>query len=390
MTEEQQWLEREWHAMRRRLVNRIGENLSDMTEGVTTIPVKAYTCRRRFAAERERLFRRAPLLAGFSQEVAQPGQIMLLDGAGPGVFIMRREDGSLGAWLNVCPHRGARLVHEEGIRQNIVCPFHAWRFDAGGALTRRPMDPCFAGADVALTAVPVAEKYGMVFVRVTPGGAPIDVDEFLGPMVPLLKAFRLDQAMPVGKDSYRVATNWKIALDTGCEGYHVAATHAKTLSPQLMPFTTIHDSFGRHHRYSQGPRSLMRCVGVPEDQWPESHYGAAHYLFPNIVFSYTEAIDGSVPVLALLRLFPGRHIGETLVVHNLYKPADAADVDDAAFKALHRAIIDINQTEDLTVAADVWDNYDNLGDDATMILGRNEMILQRYHRDIAEFIDMPW
>src|SRR5690606_19550671 len=143
-----------------------------------------------------------------------------------------------------------------------------------------------------------------VFVRVDPAGEAIDVDEFLGPMAPLLKAFRLDQAKPVGKDSYRVATNWKIALDTGCEGYHVASTHANTLSPQLVPFTTIHDSFGLHHRYSQPARSFMQCVGRPESEWPESTYGAAHYLFPNVVFSYTEAIDGAVPVLALLRLFP--------------------------------------------------------------------------------------
>lgn len=387
---DREWLRLEWESMRRRIVSRIGENLSDMSENVVMIPLSDYTCPERFEAERQRLFRKVPLLAGFSQEVAAPGQVMLFDGAGPGIFITRRADGSLGAWLNVCPHRGARLVRDESRRESFACPFHAWRFNADGELIRQPMAPCFEGASVRLTPVPVAEKYGLVFVRTDPDGDPIDVDEFLGPIAPLFKAFRLDRARPVAKDSYRVATNWKIALDTGCEGYHVAATHASSLSPQLVPFTTIHDSYGRHHRYCQPVRSFLECVGRPESEWPESSYGAAHYLFPNVVFSYTEAIDGSVPVLALLRLFPGNHVGETLVVHNLYMPADSACQDEAAFKALHEAIIRINQTEDLTVAAEVWENYCDLDGNTRMVLGRNEMILQRYHQDIADFIGMPW
>ena len=96
-----------------------------------------------------------------------------------------------------------------------------------------------------------------------------------------------------------------------------------------------------------------------------------------------------MPVLALLRLFPGDHPGEAHVVFNLYKPADAADQDSAPFQALHEAIIGINQNEDLVVAREVWENYRRLDPKTRMVLGRNEMVLQKSLKQIADVIGMP-
>lgn len=390
MTKAEEFLALEWRAMRRRIVASIGANQSEMTDATLAIPVGMYTDPARFQAEKDMLFRQTPLLAGFSMEVAESGDVMLFDGAGPGIFIVRRQDRTLNAFLNVCPHRGARLVREPGKRNIISCPFHAWSFGTDGALLRQPLAECFErDAPVHLTPVPVAEKYGLVFIRATPHGDPIDVDDFLGPAAQLLEAFRLEAAPFVAKESFIAQTNWKLALDPGCEGYHVPATHAQSIAPQLAPFITIHDSFGLHYRYVSPQRDHMQAVGKAEEDWPDTQYGAAHYIFPNIVFSFTKAIDGSLPVLALLRMFPGDHPGETLVVHNLYKPADAAELDDAPFQALHDAIIAINQTEDLLVAKEVWENYRRLAPNTKMVFGRNEMVLQRYHQKIAEIIGMP-
>ena len=390
MSKPNAYLENEWRAMRRRIVERIAANECDMTERPFSFPVSAYTDEKRFQAEKDILFKTTPLLAAFSKELAEPGDISLFDGAGPGIFITRREDGSLSAFLNVCPHRGARLVRAEGKRRIFSCPFHAWSFAPDGALLKQPLPACFEGHnDVHLTPVPVAEKHGMVFVRATPHGAPIDLDEFLGPMAPLLEALELNDAMPVAKDTRIAHTNWKAALDTGCEGYHVPATHTQSIAPQLVPFLTIHDSFGLHHRYCSPQKVHLEAVGKSEEEWPHAYYGAVHYIFPNTVFSYTQAIDGDLPVLALLRLFPGDHPGEAQVVFNLYKPADAAAADNAPFQALHEAIIGINQNEDLVVAREVWENYRRLDPKTRMVLGRNEMVLQRSLTQIADAIGMP-
>lgn len=387
----QQFLNEEWVTMRRRIVDRITQRQSDMVSHVVEIPIGTYTDPRRFEQEKSVLFTQTPLLAGFSGELSEPGSVMLFDGAGPGVFITRREDGSLGAWLNMCTHRGARLLRDCQNRTAFSCPFHAWRFDNYGKLIGRPLAECFDGANasVDLAEVPVAEKYGMIFIKAMPSDDGIDIDKFLGPIASLIQSFELEGAIPIGKDSYRTETNWKIALETGCEGYHVPAAHAKTLAPQMVPFLTIHDSFGIHHRYCGPTRDHIQCVGKPESEWPESSYGAAHFIYPNVVFSYTSAINGSNPVLALLRLFPGNTPGETLVVHNLYKPKNLRDQDDAPFVELHNMIIGINQNEDLVIARDVWRNYVGFSPEHLIVLGRNEMVLQKLHHQIAQGIGMP-
>jgi hypothetical protein len=204
-----------------------------------------------------------------------------------------------------------------------------------------------------------------------------------------MESLELHAAAPVAKDVHTAHTNWKLALDTGCEGYHVPATHTRSIAPQLVPFLTIHDSFGLHHRYCSPQKVHVEAAGKAEADWPPAFYGAVHYIFPNTVFSFTQAIDGALPVLALLRVFPGDHPGACSVVFNLYKPADAAGQDDEPFRTLHEAIIGINQNEDLVVAQEVWENYRRMDPAARMVFGRNEMVLQKYQTQIAEIIGMP-
>jgi nitrite reductase/ring-hydroxylating ferredoxin subunit len=118
--------------------------------------------------------------------------VLHFEAFGPPVFVLRREDGGLDAFRNVCPHRGARLVEGARIGSGVVCPFHAWRFGTDGRLQSRPQEAAFAceGPAPALTRVPVAEKYGLVFLRLDPAGEAIDVDAFLGPMAPLIRSYR--------------------------------------------------------------------------------------------------------------------------------------------------------------------------------------------------------
>lgn len=385
------WLNQEWRRLERRMVARIEERASDLCQKPLHISTSTYTDRHRFEAERRQLFLTTPLLAGLSREIPEPGNVLLFDAAGPSIVIVRTQTGSLNAFLNMCPHRGAKLVNDTKCKSAFVCPFHAWRFDLAGKLIQRPLEPAFSieGVNPHLTRLPVSEKYGMIFVRCDPQGEYIDIDEFLGPIAPLLQNFELADAELIKADQLAVKTNWKLAVDTSCEGYHVPATHPTTLHPQLVPFLTIHDSFGRHHRFCGPSRKLEQCVGKAEHEWPTSSYSAVHYLFPNTILTYTDAIDGNMPILALNRSFPGAGIDEAVILYTTYKPKPAAQAADDDFIRLHDTIIDINKTEDLPMVERVWRNYDNLPNPASMIFGRNEMILQRYHADIAEAIGMP-
>lgn len=383
------WLQEEWLRMRRRLLAGIAGGGSDLAASTLGLDTRAYTDPRRFAAERESLFRKTPLLAGLSCQLAEPGAVLLFEEAGEPVFVHRRADGSLGAFLNRCPHRGARLVGDACPRETFVCPFHAWRFDSAGRLIGRPLAEAFSGAGTAherLTALPVAERHGLVFVRLDPTGGAIDIDAFLGPIAPLLAAFGLAHARHAGRDVLRAAANWKLVVDVSCEGYHVPATHPRSLSPQLVPFLTIHDSYGLHHRFASASRGLATLSGQPESAWPRGGYSAVHYLFPNTVLTVSDAIDGSLPVIALNRSFPGSSPGETQVVYDSYRPADAPAGD---YSALHAMILGINRDEDLPMVEGVWRNYARATPPAAIVFGRNEQVLQHYHAAVAAAIGMP-
>ncbi|MFM7275022.1 MAG: aromatic ring-hydroxylating oxygenase subunit alpha [Gammaproteobacteria bacterium] len=383
------WLAGEWLRMRRRMLACIAEGRSDMSATPLALDARVYTDPARLALERSVLFRRTPLLAGLSCQLREPGSVLLFEEAGEPVFLHRRADGAIGAFLNRCPHRGARLVGDTRSRDAFVCPFHAWRFDATGRLLARPLDEAFAceGArPAALTALPVAEKHGLIFLRLDPAGGPIDIDAFLGPIATLIAAFELAASGHAGQDSLPAAANWKLVVDVSCEGYHVPATHPQTLSPQLVPFLTIHDSYGLHHRFASPSRHLAALAGRPEAEWPAGGYSAVHYLFPNAVLTVSDAIDGSLPVIALNRSFPGENPGEARVVYDSYRPADAPAGD---YAALHAMILGINRSEDLPMVEGVWRNYARAASPAPIVFGRNEQTLQRYHAAVAELIGMP-
>ena len=50
--------------------------------------------------------------------------------------VLRRAGDGVRAFLNVCRHRGMRLVDAEGIcrKSTLVCPYHNWMYGLDGAL----------------------------------------------------------------------------------------------------------------------------------------------------------------------------------------------------------------------------------------------------------------
>jgi glycine/D-amino acid oxidase-like deaminating enzyme len=50
------------------------------------------------------------VLVGREADVAGPGDSLRVDVAGESVIVVRRDDGELGAFYNVCRHRGAELI----------------------------------------------------------------------------------------------------------------------------------------------------------------------------------------------------------------------------------------------------------------------------------------
>ena len=49
------------------------------------------------------------------------------------ILVMRDGDGTLGAFVNSCPHRGAQIAQRQcGNARLHVCAYHSWTFDSAG------------------------------------------------------------------------------------------------------------------------------------------------------------------------------------------------------------------------------------------------------------------
>ncbi|MBO9515617.1 MAG: aromatic ring-hydroxylating dioxygenase subunit alpha [Variovorax sp.] len=89
---------------------------------------------------------------------------------GEDLVLWRDATGAVHAWADRCPHRGAKLslgrvIDGEGGRQ-LECPYHGWRFEAGGRCVHVPALPGFVPpATSRARAHAACEAGGMVWVR---------------------------------------------------------------------------------------------------------------------------------------------------------------------------------------------------------------------------------
>ena len=301
----------------RRIVQHIRDGTSDLADAPMRNDVSVYTDPARHAAERRKLFRETPVVACLSSEIAEPGQFRTFDDTGVPIVVVRGRDGEVRAFLNVCLHRGARLVREPRGKANLfTCWFHGWSYANDGRLAAVPEAERFADAarDSALPerdhliAVPVAERFGLVFVQATPGST-MDIDAHLGDFGPQLEILNLGDAEWVKEGELPVASNWKFALDTYGEGYHFAALHKQTLAPHFRNDITVYDRFGPHHRVLFVSRQTEAWLDKPEDDWGvDDGIGGIHYIFPNTIL-FVGSVSPGKKYCTTFRHFPGEEVG---------------------------------------------------------------------------------
>src|SRR5262245_10989481 len=111
-----------------RLLGQVERKTSDMAERQFAVPVHEYPSPERAHEEAEALFRRFPLLVGHLSQVASSGDCLTHDALGVPILVVRDRNSGVRAFLNVCRHRGTRLVldRECQAKKSLVCPYHNW------------------------------------------------------------------------------------------------------------------------------------------------------------------------------------------------------------------------------------------------------------------------
>ncbi|HUD93519.1 aromatic ring-hydroxylating dioxygenase subunit alpha [Sphingobium sp.] len=382
------------YGLRRRTLERMRSKTTDMDVAPMRIDPRLYTDPVYFERERKTLFRETPILAALSMDIPEPGNMMVFDALGPSILITRDKEGKVNAFLNMCMHRAAKLVTECSKRTRMTCRFHAWTYDLQGKLIGLPGKEGFEGIDKAnlgLIPIPVAEWKGMIFVRGTPNGAPIDVADHLGDFGDELAALELHKARPMAASRLECEANWKYAYDTYGESYHFASLHPTTIGALAFSNIMVYDKFDNGHCRLGFPREeFMDYADQNEAEWPHTDYGGLYMLFPNVSIN-VNSMKGGGQFYGISRVFPGETVDRSFSLLNTYQPAHTSRADEGErWKEIHDFIEHVVSTEDYSVSADGQANLNWAPDGFCTTLWRNEIALQHFHRRLAGLMEHNW
>ncbi|MBA4165471.1 MAG: (2Fe-2S)-binding protein, partial [Erythrobacter sp.] len=181
-------------AMTRNLVAHGAADTMEYADDIVRVPASAYTDPALFEIEKKQIFRRLPLMVAPSCELPNPGDFKAMDICGVPLLLSRQKDGSMGAFLNMCTHRGNPLASGCGNASRFTCGYHGWTFKADGDLIGVADSKDFGSIDKSqhcLTKFPVYESAGLIWVTLDPHSK-LSIADYLCGYDALLKAFEFE------------------------------------------------------------------------------------------------------------------------------------------------------------------------------------------------------
>ena len=374
-------------AVGRRLLGHIDGRTTDLAAAMFHNRVDAYCDPARAAEERRALFRKLPLFMGLSSRLARPGDYLTEDVAGLPMLLARDTGGTVRAFANICRHRAAPVAQGCGQARAFTCPYHGWTYDLTGKLLGTTDKVGFAGLDLAshgLVPLPVAEKHGMIFARANPlqpgETGDIDIDTCLGAMAEDMKAIGLENYPLFSTDRVAPRINWKFAIDTFLEGYHIPHLHRKTIAPYFIGNCGLFDGAGPHGRMCVARTSIEAARTQPEGERVfRPHVIAVYQLFPNTILIW------QVDHVEIWRAFPGRDdTGSCDVELSIYVPEMPTTDKARAYWEKNRSIaIRTVMEEDFPLGERMQIGFES-GVTKDVIYGRNEPSLVHFHASIRD------
>jgi len=351
------------------------------------LPASVYADEDRWRSERELLFGKLPLMGALAGELSDPGDWKLFEPPGTSIVLVRGDDGVVRGFRNACRHRGSLVIEQpRGSNRSFTCPYHSWTYNRQGALIGIPHAGTFDGIcreQRGLFPVSVEERAGVIWVLPTSHGEPFDLDGHLGEFAAELERWNLGDLHFFEQRVHRVPANWKLAVDTFTEAYHIPNLHKDSVGLLAAGGLTACARFGKHHRQTVAMKHLKEISDLPSEQSAPFAAGAiafVYLIFPNsvLVFFGDHA--------EFFQVFPGDTVDTSVTLQSVF---DYTSIETDERRANLKAVFDffygVVGGEDYRMAAGVQRMLNSTPDE-TFLLGRCEAITQAMHEDFQKLL----
>ena len=279
------------------------ENIDKPIEAANGLPNECYISNDYLAYEKERIFCNKWTVIGVGSSIPNPGDSKPYNLLGIPLILIRDKDMEIRVFHNVCSHRGFKLLHEPCTLKNVIrCPYHSWSYDFKGKLVATPH---IGGLNIHSSEKfdknksnlkEVRSKVWMDIIFININSNEIDFKEYIRPLEERWFKFinKDDQRLIIHSKDYGhfdldVNCNWKFAIESYCESYHLPTIH-----PELNKVSNINDHYhiqGLPNRFAgQGSKKYQQLVNGNKKfntfpKWEKNLLKNSEYiaLFPNVM-----------------------------------------------------------------------------------------------------------
>ncbi len=185
-----------------------------------------------FNREQEKIFKKLWSFAGFKNQVSKHNDFITLKIANIPIVIQNFE-GELHAFENICLHRSAPLQSDPYGNRPLVCPYHAWKYDANGYVSHIPHCDSIYKIDknnLRLDKFKIQTVGNILFVNLSPNPLPFE-NQFDYNLISMLESSSNSYDLEIMSTTWHCKFNWKLAYENLRDFNHVAYVHPRTLAP---------------------------------------------------------------------------------------------------------------------------------------------------------------
>ncbi len=192
-----------------------------------------------YQEELEKIFGRAWQMIGHTSLVPNLNDFFHTYMGEDPIILTRDHTGKLHAFLNMCRHRGNRIIRaDDGNAKSFMCTYHGWTYSSDGSLAHVPGEEqvyynCLDKDELHLIEAKVDTYAGIVFATWDQEAPTLEA--YLGDARWYLDTVfnrRGSGTIALGPQKWLEPVNWKTPVDNCSDNYHVTITHLSSMIAQ--------------------------------------------------------------------------------------------------------------------------------------------------------------